>query len=314
MSYLIGRRHRDGRRVPCLRGPDGVVRDASGRVADWAGPALDPRFLADLEEELLARPATLPPLSGPPGHALLPMAGGRTLACVGQNFVAHAAEASLAPPAEPTVYLKPFYTLVPSGTRVVLPRDCRTVTWEGELAVVIGRAAHRLPDPDAAAAVVAGYAPSNDLGDCDWLLHRGGQWVKGKAFPGFNPLGRWLLVGHARHPGPAVTLVTRVNGRLVQRAALREMTWSPAHLVWYTSQFLCLAPGDVLNCGTPAGTALATGAYLRPGDRVEVTVDGVGRQLISLVAPAAALPTRTAVRQPDPAPSGGSARCGDAPT
>lgn len=284
MSFRIGRRRVGAQTVPCAIGPDGVIRDASGHVADWVGDALDPEALEELESRLLAQPRGWPELDVP-ALAELPVAQVRTLACVGQNFPAHAAEAALEAPREPTVYLKPAYTLTSAGADVELPVGCSTVTWEGELAVVIGRDAHRLPDPEAATRVVAGYTTSNDLGDCDWLLKRGGQWVKGKAFAGFNPLGEWLLVGRNRHPAPASTLTTMVNGHVVQRASLAEMSWSPAELVSYISQFLHLAPGDVINCGTPSGTALATGDYLTVGDRVTVTVSGVGTQAIRMVAP-----------------------------
>lgn len=290
MSLRIGRRRRPSGITPCLIGADGVVRDASPRVQDWSGPALDPAFLTALEDELLADPAALPPFTAPAGDVDVPFSGGRSLVCIGQNFTAHAAEAAIDPPAEPTAYLKPLYTVVPSALPVPIPAGCRTVTWEGELAVVIGGSAHQLPTPDDAADLIAGYTTANDLGDCDWLLRRGGQWVKGKAFPRFTPIGDWLLVGRGCRPGPDASITTRVNGRPVQQARLDEMRWGPEHLVWYVSQFLCLQAGDIVSCGTPGGTALASGNYLLPGDQVEVSIDTVGRQLTRIVG------------GPDPAP------------
>ncbi|WP_407440803.1 fumarylacetoacetate hydrolase family protein [Rhodococcus sp. (in: high G+C Gram-positive bacteria)] len=137
-------------------------------------------------------------------------------------------------------------------------------------------AAHRLLNPSDALSAVAGYTTSNDMGDYDWVLHRGGQWVKGKAFPDFNPIGRWLWVGRERHPPPESLLTTRVNGAVVQMAQLSDMRHTPPYLVWYVSQFLCLMPGDAINCGTPGGTALAAQNYLQVGDVVEVDISNVG--------------------------------------
>jgi 2-keto-4-pentenoate hydratase/2-oxohepta-3-ene-1,7-dioic acid hydratase in catechol pathway len=284
LSYYIGRRVWNGLTLPCLVAGDGVVRDASKYVLDWSGENLDPEFLESIEMQFRVLPDAFPALAGRVHDIALPFAGGRNLICAGLNFPDHAAEARMAGNPEPVVYLKPFYTLTPSPSEIIIPEGCRSVSWEGELAVVIGRHAYRLPDTHHAAGCIAGYTTSNDVGDLDWMLNRGGQWVKGKAFPGFNPVGTWLLVGRDRHPLGSTTITTTVNGRVAQHAAVSDMIFGPARLVWYISQFLQLVPGDVINCGTPAGTALDGSGYLRPGDEVTVTIAEVGSQSDTFVS------------------------------
>lgn len=270
MSFEIGRVRIAGLAVPCARGADGVVRDARELASDWIGPTLDPCFLSHIEN----RVPGLPELYGD-RLANLPFGGGSHLVCVGQNFADHAAELSTTEQREdPLCYLKPYYTLSVSGA-IAIPDGCCTVSWEGELAVVIGRSAHQLPDEESSLAVISGYTTSNDLGDYDWTLNRGGQWVKGKAFPDFNPIGTWIRVGRDCHPPQDSFLTTRVNGAIVQRAPLSSMLHAPQYLVWYISQFFCLEPGDVINCGTPGGTALAAGQFLQVGDLVDVSVSGL---------------------------------------
>ncbi|WP_071936739.1 MULTISPECIES: fumarylacetoacetate hydrolase family protein [unclassified Rhodococcus (in: high G+C Gram-positive bacteria)] len=271
MSFEIGRVRIGEAIVPCARMSDGVIRDARGAVSDWAGSALDPETLCEIEEQVIDFPS-LPYAS----QVEVPFGGSAHVVCIGQNFHDHAVEVQItAQSKDPICYLKPAYTLSTSGT-TPMPDDCRTMSWEGELAVVTGRAAHRLVDPSDALSVIAGYTTSNDMGDYDWVLHRGGQWVKGKAFPQFNPIGRWLRVGLECHPSSESLLTTRVNGAVVQMAPLADMRLTPPYLVWYVSQFLCLAPGDVINCGTPGGTALSTGRYLQVGDVAEVDISSLG--------------------------------------
>ncbi|MBM7460779.1 fumarylacetoacetate hydrolase family protein [Rhodococcus coprophilus] len=278
MSFEIGRVRIGKTVVPCARMSDGVVRDARGAVSDWAGSALDPDNLCDIEDQVMGFPSIQDS-----SQVEVPFSGSAHLVCIGQNFHDHAAEVQVTMWSEdPLCYLKPVYTLSTSGM-TPMPEGCRTMSWEGELAVVVGRAAHRLLNPSDALSAVAGYTTSNDMGDYDWVLHRGGQWVKGKAFPDFNPIGRWLRVGRKRHPPPESLLTTRVNGAVVQMAQLSDMRYTPPYLVWYVSQFLCLMPGDVINCGTPGGTALATQNYLQVGDVVEVDISNVGTHCTRIV-------------------------------
>lgn len=129
-------------------------------------------------------------------------------------------------------------------------------------------------------SVIAGYCTANDVSERSWLLERGGQWLKGKSFRGFAPLGPYLVTRDQVADPHTLALSCRVNGRLVQDGNTREMVFGVGHLVWYLSQFMTLQPGDVLLTGSPAGIALGRPdkPFLRAGDLVEVEVAGLGRQ------------------------------------
>lgn len=265
-----------GRERPCALDPDGVVRDVSAVAGDWTGDALDPDFLAGLEGGL----GDLPPVPLDGARVGPPVRPGGHLLSIGLNYHAHAAEARMELPGEPIVASKaPSATAGPYDDLLLPPGATRT-DWEVELAVVIGRRAQYLPDPAASLDHVAGYCTANDVSERSWLLERGGQWVKGKSFESFGPLGPYLVT-KADVPDPQdLRLTCRVNGRVMQDAGTADMIFDVAYLVWYLSRFLILQPGDVIETGSPGGVALGRPdtPYLRAGDVVEAEVHGLGAQ------------------------------------
>jgi 2-keto-4-pentenoate hydratase/2-oxohepta-3-ene-1,7-dioic acid hydratase in catechol pathway len=140
------------------------------------------------------------------------------------------------------------------------------VEFEGEIAVVIGRLARDVP-PARVSDVVLGYACANDITARD-LQHDDGQWTRAKGFDGFCPLGPWIAT---EVDAAALAVRTEVNGQVRQEGAASQMVHSIAALVTFVSSVMTLLPGDVILTGTPAGVG-----QLAPGDRVSVTVDGVG--------------------------------------
>jgi len=203
-----------------------------------------------------------------------------TLVCIGLNYTDHAAETGAAVPAEPVVFLKATTTVVGPYDDVLIPRGSVKTDWEVELAVVIGATARYLESPEAALDVVAGYAVSHDVSERAFQLERGGQWTKGKSCETFNPLGPWLVTADEVPDPQALGLRLWVNGQQRQDGTTKDMVFDVGYLLWHLSQFMVLEPGDVVNTGTPAGVALGLpgNPYLRPGDVVELEIDGLGRQ------------------------------------
>ena len=269
-----------GSEVPAASGPDGVWRDLRGVVDDLDGGAL-----ADLDRVRAALEAgDLPELA--PGRYGPPLARIGKVVCIGLNYRDHAAETGGKIPPEPILFLKTPDTVVGADDDVRIPRGSTETDWEVELAVVIGREARYLAGQADAAGCIAGYAISNDVSEREFQTRRGGQWDKGKNCETFNPFGPWVLTADEVPDPQALGLQLQVNGRPRQNGSTSDMIFGVHHLVWYVSQFMVLRPGDVINTGTPAGVAMGQPdkPYLRAGDVVELSVDGLGTQRQTMVA------------------------------
>lgn len=209
-----------------------------------------------------------------------PLTGIGKIICIGLNYKDHAAETGAATPEEPILFLKTPDTVVGPTDTVLIPRKSTKTDWEVELAVIIGAEARYLESPDDAPSVIAGYAISNDVSEREFQIERGGQWDKGKNCETFNPFGPWVLTADEVADPQQLGLRLWVNGEQRQNGTTADMIFGINHLVWYLSQFMVLRPGDVINTGTPAGVAMGIEGqpYLRPGDVVELEIDGLGRQ------------------------------------
>src|SRR5262249_16159677 len=160
------------------------------------------------------------------------------------------------------------------------PKGGTKVDWEVELAVVIGRRASYV-DEARALDHVAGYALHNDYSERAFQLERGGQWVKGKSCDTFAPIGPFLATTDAIRDPQRLGMGLTVNGETRQKSTTANMIFGVRTLVSYVSQFMTLLPGDVISTGTPAGVGLGIKpqpVFLRPGDVVELGIDGLGGQ------------------------------------
>ncbi|NUT32292.1 MAG: fumarylacetoacetate hydrolase family protein [Hamadaea sp.] len=271
-----------GAERPVLR-RDGRDFDLSGVTGD-----VDGEFLRRVTEgELDLSAAELPEIDVRDRRVGAPIARPGVIACIGLNYAAHAAESGVAPPAHPVLFYKAPNTLVGPNDDILVPRGSAKTDWEVELAVVIGRRARYLSSPDEALACVAGYAVANDVSERDFQLSvSGGQWSKGKSCETFNPMGPELVTPDELPDGPqALRLRSRVNGELRQDSSTADMVFDVATLIWHLSQYTVLDPGDVINTGTPEGVALSGRfPYLRPGDVVEMEIDGLGAQISKVAA------------------------------
>lgn len=209
------------------------------------------------------------------------------IVCIGLNYADHAAETGAAIPTEPVLFMKAPNTLVGPYDQVRIPRGSGKTDYEVELGVLIGRECRYLGSAEEALASVAGYVVCNDVSEREFQLERGGQWDKGKSCETFNPAGPYLVTpDEAGDPG-AFDLWLDVNGRRRQTSNTKNLIFGVGEVVRYLSQFMVLEPGDLINTGTPAGVALATGNpddYLKPGDVVELGISGLGRQRQTFVA------------------------------
>ncbi|WP_354642316.1 fumarylacetoacetate hydrolase family protein [Kitasatospora camelliae] len=267
-----------GAERPVVLGEDGTAYDLSGRTAD-----IDGAFLARLDPaELAAAVAAgdLPRTETAGERIGAPVARPGTVVGIGLNYRDHAEQIGADLPAEPVVFLKPTSTVVGPDDEVLVPRGGEKTDYEIELAVVIGRTARYLETVEEAAGVIAGYAAVNDVTERAFQLERGGQWDKGKSAETFTPLGPWLVTPDEVGDPQKLGLRLWVNGELRQDGSTADMVFPVLEIVRYLSRFMVLEPGDVIVTGTPAGvTAGHPGAaFLRPGDVVELEVEGLGRQ------------------------------------
>ncbi|MDQ0688400.1 2-keto-4-pentenoate hydratase/2-oxohepta-3-ene-1,7-dioic acid hydratase in catechol pathway [Streptomyces achromogenes] len=267
-----------GQERPAVRTDDGRLLDLSSVTPD-----IDGAFLASGGVDRARAAVTAGELPGldPAGLRVgAPVARPGKIVCVGLNYRDHAAETGAAIPPRPVVFMKDPGTVVGPYDEVLIPRGSVKTDWEVELAVVIGRRARYLDGPRAARTVIAGYAVSHDVSEREFQLEYSSQWDLGKSCETFNPLGPWLVTADEAGDPQNLALHLSVNGVKRQQGHTGDMIFAVDHLVSYLSQYMVLEPGDVINTGTPAGVALGLPGtpFLRPGDTVELAIDGLGSQ------------------------------------
>ncbi len=265
----------DGAEKPGLLDADGTIRDLSGVVEDIGGAVLSDAGLAELAA---LDPATLPAVA--PGVRLgPPVAGVGKMICIGLNYADHAAEAGMAVPPEPVIFMKATSAICGPNDATQKPHGAEKLDWEVELAFVIGARAKYVSE-DKALEHVAGYMVCNDVSERAFQAERAGQWTKGKSHDTFAPLGPWLVTRDAVPDPQNLRLWLRVNDEICQNGSTATMVYGVAHLVSYLSQFMTLLPGDVITTGTPPGVGMGMKPprYLSPGDVVELGVEGLGEQ------------------------------------
>lgn len=272
-------------RVGKVGGERAAVYDSEGRLRylpEMLGD-VDAAFWGDGRRDEVARLVA----SGELGEVVdehvrraAPITKPEKVICIGLNYRDHALEAGSPIPEEPIIFMKAPNCVVGPYDEVLIPRGSTKTDWEVELGVVIGARSRYLVDPSAAATVIAGYCVSHDVSEREYQLERGGQWDKGKSCETFNPLGPWLVTPDEVPDPQALGLKLSVNGVMRQDGTTADMIFGVAYVVWYLSQFMVLEPGDLINTGTPKGVSLGHDdvPYLRAGDVVELSIDGLGTQ------------------------------------
>ncbi len=265
-----------GHEQPALLDDNGQVRSLAGVIGDIVPATLSRDSLARLAA---IDPSTLP-LVAEPGRIAPPWSGAGKIICVGLNYADHAAESGMPVPDEPVLFMKPSSAIIGCNDPVVLPRESIKSDWEVELGVVIGTTA-RYVDEAQALQHVAGYCVINDLSEREYQLERGGTWDKGKGCDTFAPIGPWLVTADEVPDPQNLALWLDVNGKRLQNGNTRTMVFGVAFLISYISRFMTLYPGDMISTGTPPGVGLGQKpepVYLKPGDRMQLGIAGLGEQ------------------------------------
>lgn len=206
-----------------------------------------------------------------------PVARPTKVICVGLNYAQHAIETGATPPTEPVVFMKAPDTVIGGFDDIVVPPGSVKTDYEVEICVVIGKNALYLESPADACDHILGYTISQDVSERHWQVERSGQWVKGKSFPSFNPMGPWIVTADSYDPTDAHLWCT-VDGEERQNSRTSDMIFGIEHCVWYISQFMELKAGDVINTGTPQGVGMGfkPEKYLLGGEIVETGIEGIG--------------------------------------
>ncbi|MER7502844.1 fumarylacetoacetate hydrolase family protein [Nonomuraea pusilla] len=271
-----------------------VVRVDESHYVDVSDltPDFDEKFFAAGGLDLLAAPVADRVARGElhsfAGERIgAPIGRPHQILCVGLNYSDHAAETGQAVPDEPILFTKSPNTLVGPDDDVRVPRGSTKLDWEVELGIVIGRRASYLETAEEAAEAIAGYLVVNDVSERSFQLERGGQWAKGKSAETFNPAGPWLVTPDEIHDVRDLGMWLDVNGVRRQTGNTKTMIFDPFFIVRYLSQFLVLEPGDLINTGTPPGVGMGhtPPIWLKPGDVMELGIDGLGSQRQRVVAP-----------------------------
>lgn len=202
----------------------------------------------------------------------------RKIVCIGLNYKDHAAESGAPIPRDPVLFSKYATALVGHGGDIVLPAVSQKVDYEAELVVVIGKRGRNVP---AAAAMeyVAGYACGHDVSARDWQLEKDGkQWMAGKTFDTFAPVGPVLVTADEVGDPHALRIQLRLNGQTMQDSSTSQLIFSVGHVVAYLSQIWTLEPGDLIFTGTPPGVGMARKppVWLKDGDVCEVEIEKLG--------------------------------------
>jgi 2-keto-4-pentenoate hydratase/2-oxohepta-3-ene-1,7-dioic acid hydratase in catechol pathway len=168
---------------------------------------------------------------------------------------------------------------------VVIPPNSAATDYEVELAIVIGKRALYLDSPAESAEHILGYSISQDVSERHWQMERAGQWVKGKSFPTFNPLGPVIVTADSIN-AHNLRLWCSVNGEMKQDSNTDDLLYGINHIVWYISQFMELCPGDIINTGTPFGVGMGfkPPIYLKAGDVLKTGIEGIGEITNNVVA------------------------------
>ncbi|MDB5229481.1 MAG: ureidoglycolate lyase [Chitinophagaceae bacterium] len=210
------------------------------------------------------------------------------IVCIGLNYADHAKETNATPPPEPVIFLKSTTALVGPNDDIIIPKNSVKTDWEVELAVVVGKKASYVSEENAMDHV-AGYCLHNDVSEREFQIERSGTWDKGKGCDTFAPLGPFIATKDEINNADNLRLWLTLNGKMMQDGNTSNFIFKIPFIISYVSQFMTLLPGDIISTGTPAGVGLGMNpqVYLKPGDVVELGIDGLGTSKQTLKAYAA---------------------------
>jgi 2,4-diketo-3-deoxy-L-fuconate hydrolase len=263
---------------------DGKNYDVSGFIKDY-----DELFFANDGIQhlgwMLAQHKNMLPVLHERTRLGCPVASPSKILCIGLNYAKHAKETNAAIPKEPILFMKSTTAITGPNDHIMIPKNSVKTDWEVELAFVIGKKASYVSEEEAMDHV-AGYCLHNDVSEREFQLERGGTWDKGKGCDTFAPLGPWLVTKDEIADPHKLRLWLKVNDKMMQDGNTDDLIFNIPQLVSYLSQFMTLLPGDIISTGTPAGVGLGFNppVYLKPGDTVELGIDGLGTSKQNVIA------------------------------
>ena len=263
-----------GAERPGIIDTDNIIRDLSSEVSDIDGLWLESGGMDMLNNVNVSE---LEPVD-PSVRLGVPIARVGKIVCAGMNYSDHCEEAGFPIPEQPALFMKANSSLSGPNDDILRPPGCQQLDWEVELAAVVGRHGKNISEDDAL-DYVAGYTILNDVSDRDFQFNHGGQWFKGKSADTFCPVGPWLVSKDEIADPQALDLYLNVNGQRMQSGNTSKMIFSLANLISHISNYMSLAPGDIISTGTPPGVGMGQKpepAYLSDGDIISMGITGLG--------------------------------------
>ncbi len=273
-----------GKEKPGIQLPNGTRIDVSGFAEDYTERFFETKGLERLEEWLKINQSKCEVIAE---HVRLgsPICRPSKLVCIGLNYAKHAAEAGMKIPSEPVLFFKSTTAIVGPNDDVMIPKGSEKTDWEVELAVVIGKKASYISE-DEVMDHIAGYVLHNDISERAFQIEKEGQWCKGKGCDTFAPLGPFLATKDEIKDPNNLHLWLKLNGIMMQDSSTSDFIFNIQQSISYISQFMTLLPGDVISTGTPfgVGLGLTPPLYLKPGDVMELGIEGLGVSKQNVVA------------------------------
>ncbi|WP_432199864.1 fumarylacetoacetate hydrolase family protein [Erythrobacter sp. W53] len=267
--------NREAAKTACLVEPDGTLRDLSSLVSDIGPDTLGGQLHDALKD---ADVSQLKVINADGRRIAPPMAQPNNIWCVGLNYSDHAAEAGLPVPGEPILFNKASGTFCGPNDPLLFSPEMTKLDWEVELGIVISKPALRV-SKESAMDHVAGFVLVNDVSERAWQMEREGQWVKGKSFPNFCPVGPILVTPDEVDVGN-LGMWLDIDGERMQDGSTSTMIFDVPTVVSYMSEFTRLEAGDLICTGTPpgVGAGMDPQRWLKPGEVVTLGIDGLGEQ------------------------------------
>ncbi len=273
-----------GKEKPGVQLPNGTKIDVSAFAEDYTERFFETNGLERLEEWLKINQSNCE-VVGDDVRLGSPICRPSKLVCIGLNYAKHAAEAGMKIPNEPVLFFKSTTAIVGPNDDVIIPKGSEKSDWEVELAVVIGKKASYISQ-DEVMDHVAGYVLHNDVSERAFQIEKEGQWCKGKGCDTFAPLGPFMATKDEIKDPNNLHLWLKLNGEMMQDSSTSDFIFNIQESISYISQFMTLLPGDVISTGTPfgVGLGLTPPVYLKPGDVMELGIEGLGVSKQNVIA------------------------------
>lgn len=265
-----------GQEKPGIELETGKRIDVSAFGKDYTEDFFAENGLEDLKKWLSENEGACPEIN-PQERLGAPVKRPSKLVCIGLNYAKHAEESGMEVPSEPVLFFKATSAIVGPNDDLIIPKNSQKTDWEVELGVVIGKKASYVSEEEAM-NYVAGYVLHNDYSEREFQLERLGQWVKGKSCDTFAPLGPFLATKDEIPNPHNLDLWLKLNDEIKQKSNTSDFVFNIPQVVSYVSQFMSLLPGDIISTGTPFGVGMGLNPqrYLKPGDVVELGIEGLG--------------------------------------